>query len=111
MDSKIIRLMVESNAAQALVFLYAAGVGAGMGVVYKLTHVSSRFSILMDLLFCLLAVPAALIFFLTVCDGLVRGYTLMGMIAGMLGTIRLCSAGIQRRKNGQNPSTCKNKKA
>ena len=103
--------MIDPIVVQALHFLYAIGAGCGLGAVYLVTHILPGMTVLKDLAFCLLSVAAALAFFLTVCDGLVRGYVLVGMIAGMLCMIRLCEAGIQRRKNGQNPSKSKSKKA
>ena len=93
--------MTVSAGAQAAEFLYALLFGIGTGVVYVLTHFINRIHFLTDLLFSLIVLAAASVFFMTVCGGLVRMYHLLGIFSGMLSFIYFANRILNRRKNGQ----------
>lgn len=81
--------MVNSVSAQTLEFLYSALLGIGLGVTFDIMKViryyipkSRAMTAVFDTLFWCVAVVALLGFILTVSDGVMRWYVLVGAFCG-----------------------------
>lgn len=81
--------MVNSVSAQTLEFLYSALLGIGLGVTFDIMRVirsyipkSRAMTALLDTLFWCVAIIALLAFILTVSEGVMRWYVLVGTFCG-----------------------------
>lgn len=81
--------MVNSVSAQTAQFLYSALLGIGIGVLFDITRLLRSYmpkkrvaTALLDLLFWCVAIISLLAFVLTVCDGKMRWYVLIGAFCG-----------------------------
>ena len=81
--------MVNSVSAQTAQFLYSAILGISLGVLFDITRLVRSYmpkkrvaTALLDLLFWCVAIISLLAFILTVCEGKMRWYVLVGAFCG-----------------------------
>lgn len=92
--------MTISNGVQVLELLYSLALGSILGVLYVLIHLFRKIRIAADIVFSLIAVISTIMFFITVCEGPVRAYQVIGIIAGMLAVQVIFRKLLLRNKNG-----------